>query len=162
MVAATHGIEDEIAAGRFRADLFYRLNVLPVQVVPLRDRRSEIPELIAYFAEGLKSVAQPITLAPGLSSLLQAYDWPGNVRELSNTVHRLLLYPGQRLTCTMSTRLCCRLARWRAYLNCRPPVGIMVDAFESLIEADQADAASDAAAQKFLQDSVDALKTPGG
>ena len=54
VVAATHrNLEDEIAAGRFQADLFYRLNVLPVQVLPLRDRRSEIPELIEHFAEGL-------------------------------------------------------------------------------------------------------------
>lgn len=99
VVAATHrNLEEEIAAGRFRADLFYRLNVLPVQVVPLRDRRSEISELIAHFAENLKSVDKPITLAPSLSKLLQAYDWPGNVRELSNTVHRLsVLYPGQTL-----------------------------------------------------------------
>jgi transcriptional regulator with PAS, ATPase and Fis domain len=60
VVAATHrNLEEEIAEGRFRADLFYRLNVLPVQVVPLRDRRAEIPELIAHFAQGLKTVDQP-------------------------------------------------------------------------------------------------------
>lgn len=99
IIAATHrNLEEEIAAGRFRADLFYRLNVLPLQVAPLRERRSEIAELIEHFAEDLKTVDQPITLAPGLANLLQAYDWPGNVRELSNTVHRLsVLYPGQFL-----------------------------------------------------------------
>ena len=87
VVAATHrNLEEEIAAGRFRADLFYRLNVLPVQVVPLRERRSEIPELIAHFAEDLKSVDKPIAtlICPAPAS----HDWPGNVRELSNTVHQ--------------------------------------------------------------------------
>lgn len=99
VVAATHrNLEEEIASGRFRADLFYRLNVMPLQIAPLRERRTEIPELIEHFSEGLKSVERPITLAPGLLNLLLAYDWPGNIRELSNTVHRLsVLYPGQRL-----------------------------------------------------------------
>ena len=159
VVAATHrNLEDEIAAGRFRADLFYRLNVLPVQVVPLRDRRSEIPELIEHFAEGLKSVDRAITLAPGLSSLLQAYDWPGNVRELSNTVHRLsVLYPGQRLDLQDVDATMLPPGALESLSDLPPPSGDDgADAFESLIEAEQADAASDVAARKFLQDSVDA------
>ena len=159
VVAATHrNLEDEIAAGRFRADLFYRLNVLPVQVVPLRDRRSEIPELIEHFAEGLKSVDRAITLAPGLSSLLQAYDWPGNVRELSNTVHRLsVLYPGQRLDLHDVDATMLPPGALEGLSELPPPsVDDSADAFEGLIEAEQADAASDVAAQKFLQDSVDA------
>ena len=159
VVAATHrNLEDEIAAGRFRADLFYRLNVLPVQVVPLRDRRSEIPELIEHFAEGLKSVDRAITLAPGLSNLLQAYDWPGNVRELSNTVHRLsVLYPGQRLDLRDVDATMLPPGALEGLSELPPPsVDDSADAFEGLIEAEQADAASDVAAQKFLQDSVDA------
>ena len=159
VVAATHrNLEDEIAAGRFRADLFYRLNVLPVQVVPLRDRRSEIPELIEHFAEGLKSVDRAITLAPGLSNLLQAYDWPGNVRELSNTVHRLsVLYPGQRLDLHDVDATMLPPGALEGLSELPPPsVDDSADAFEGLIEAEQADAASDVAAQKFLQDSVDA------
>ena len=159
VVAATHrNLEDEIAAGRFRADLFYRLNVLPVQVVPLRDRRSEIPELIKHFAEGLKSVDRAITLAPGLSSLLQAYDWPGNVRELSNTVHRLsVLYPGQRLDLHDVDATMLPPGALEGLSELPPPsVDDSADAFEGLIEAEQADAASDVVAQKFLQDSVDA------
>ena len=162
VVAATHrNLEDEIAAGRFRADLFYRLNVLPVQVVPLRDRRSEIPELIEHFAEGLKSVDRPITLAPGLSNLLQAYDWPGNVRELSNTVHRLsVLYPGQRLDLhnVDATMLPPGALEGLAALptSSEDEGG---DAFEGLIEAEQGDSASDVAAQKFLQDSAGASES---
>ncbi len=159
VVAATHrNLEDEIAAGRFRADLFYRLNVLPVQVVPLRDRRSEIPELIEHFAEGLKSVDRAITLAPGLSSLLQAYDWPGNVRELSNTVHRLsVLYPGQRLDLRDVDATMLPPGALEGLSELPQPSGDDgADAFEGLIEAEQADAASDIGAKKFLQDSVDA------
>ena len=157
VVAATHrNLEDEIAAGRFRADLFYRLNVLPVQVVPLRDRRSEIPELIAHFAEGLKSVDRPITLAPGLSSLLQAYDWPGNVRELSNTVHRLsVLYPGQRLDLHDVDATMLPPGALEGLSELPPPSGDDgADAFEGLIEVEQGASASDVAAQKFLQDPV--------
>ena len=162
VVAATHrNLEDEIAAGRFRADLFYRLNVLPVQVVPLRDRRSEIPELIEHFAEGLKSVDRPITLAPGLSNLLQAYDWPGNVRELSNTVHRLsVLYPGQRLDLHNVDATMLPPGALEGLSELPTPIeDDGVDAFEGLIEAEQGDSASDVAAQKFLQDSAGASET---
>ncbi|MBQ77765.1 MAG: sigma-54-dependent Fis family transcriptional regulator [Cellvibrionales bacterium] len=156
VVAATHrNLEEEIAAGRFRADLFYRLNVLPLQVVPLRERRSEIPELIKHFAEGLKSVDRPITLAPGLSSLLQAYDWPGNVRELSNTVHRLsVLYPGQVLDLhNVDATMLPPGALDGLSTFPTPTERDGADAFDGLIESEQA---SDLAAQKFLQDHVDA------
>ena len=152
VVAATHrNLEEEIAAGRFRADLFYRLNVLPLQVVPLRDRRSEIPELIKHFAEALKSVDRPITLAPGLASLLQAYDWPGNVRELSNTVHRLsVLYPGQLLDLhNVDATMLPPGALEGLSTVPNPPAGDGADVFDGLIESEQA---ADVAAQKFLQD----------
>ena len=159
VVAATHrNLEDEIAAGRFRADLFYRLNVLPVQVVPLRDRRSEIPELIAHFCRRAEVRSSADYAGAGLSSLLRAYDWPGNVRELSNTVHRLsVLYPGQRLDLHDVDATMLPPGALESLSELLPPSGDDgADAFESLIEAEQADAASDVAAQKFLQDSVDA------
>ena len=151
VVAATHrNLEEEIAAGRFRADLFYRLNVLPLQVVPLRERRSEIPELIEHFAAALKSVDRPITLAPGLASLLQAYDWPGNVRELSNTVHRLsVLYPGQLLDLhNVDATMLPPGALEGLSTVPKPPQNDGADAFDGLIESEQA---ADVAAQKFLQ-----------
>ena len=156
VVAATHrNLEEEIAAGRFRADLFYRLNVLPLQVVPLRERRSEIPELIKHFAEALKSVERPITLAPGLSSLLQAYDWPGNVRELSNTVHRLsVLYPGQVLDLhNVDATMLPPGALEGLSTVPNPTKDDGADAFDGLIESEQA---ADLAAQEFLQDQAGA------
>jgi sigma-54 specific flagellar transcriptional regulator A len=155
VVAATHrNLEEEIAAGRFRADLFYRLNVLPVQVVPLRERRSEIPELIAHFAEDLKSVDKPIALAPNLSKLLQVYDWPGNVRELSNTVHRLsVLYPGQVLDLHNVDATMLPPGALEGMTELPPPATEDdTDVFAGVIEAEQADQAADAAAQRFLQD----------
>ena len=100
VVAATHRVlEDEIKAGRFRADLYYRLNVVPLQVQPLRSRRDELPALIRHFAKLFAGQGMPaIVFTDGFLKVMQHYDWPGNVRELSNMVHRLsVLYPGQTL-----------------------------------------------------------------
>lgn len=100
VVAATHrNLEEEISNGRFRSDLYYRLNVLPIQVSPLRERPSEIKQLIEHFASLHSEAASPVSFSEGLLAALKNYDWPGNVRELSNTVHRLsVLYPGQLLS----------------------------------------------------------------
>ena len=100
VVAATHRVlEDEIKAGRFRADLYYRLNVVPLQVQPLRSRRDELPALIRHFAKFFAGQDTPaIAFTDGFLEVMQRYDWPGNVRELSNMIHRLsVLYPGQTL-----------------------------------------------------------------
>ena len=103
VVAATHRVlEDEIKAGRFRADLYYRLNVVPLHVHPLRSRRDEVPALIRHFAKHFAPAGVPaIEFSESFLSVMQRYDWPGNVRELSNMVHRLtVLYPGQALQVT--------------------------------------------------------------
>lgn len=100
VVAATHrDIEAQIAEGRFREDLYYRLNVLPVFLPPLRERAEDIPELFAHFARRhAQGNHAPVTLTPAFSARLQAYAWPGNIRELSNLVARFsALYPGARL-----------------------------------------------------------------
>lgn len=101
VVAATHrNLEEEIKAGRFRADLYYRINVVPVCVVPLRERREEVPALVEHFAK-IFAADKNTTLALDGKFLrvMKAYDWPGNVRELSNMMHRLsVLHPGQRLS----------------------------------------------------------------
>ncbi|HEY3286034.1 MAG TPA: sigma-54 dependent transcriptional regulator [Gemmatimonadaceae bacterium] len=93
VVAATNKtLEEEIGAGRFREDLYYRLNVVPVVVPPLRERRDDIPVLIQYFLDQFApkgSAARGMELAA--AERLTALEWPGNVRELRNTVERLLI-----------------------------------------------------------------------
>ncbi len=94
VVAATNKrLEDEISAGRFREDLLYRLNVVPIDVPPLRLRRDDVPQLARHFAARLSA-------SPGLAARrfsdgalerLRRHHWPGNVRELRNTVERLLI-----------------------------------------------------------------------
>ncbi len=94
VIAATNkALEEEIAAGRFREDLFYRLNVVPVAVPPLRSRRDDIPLLIERFTGDLNRTSgiAPRTFTPDAISALQQRDWAGNVRELRNTVERLLI-----------------------------------------------------------------------
>ena len=94
VIAATNkNLESEIADGRFRHDLFYRLNVVPVSVPPLRDRREDIPALVQHFVALLtqREGMAPRQIAPDAVERLTSYDWPGNVRELRNTIERLLI-----------------------------------------------------------------------
>jgi transcriptional regulator with PAS, ATPase and Fis domain len=85
-------LKAEVAANRFRADLYYRLNIIPLVVPPLRQRREDIPVLISYFMEKYGSLqgGNQRLLAPEALACLVAYPWPGNVRELSNLLLRLL------------------------------------------------------------------------
>ena len=95
--STSRDLREEIEAGRFREDLYHRLNVVPVNMPPLRARREDIPELIEHFmhkislSTGLaeRSIAEDAMLA------LQSYDWPGNVRQLRNMVERLLILPSE-------------------------------------------------------------------
>jgi two-component system response regulator PilR (NtrC family) len=91
IIAATNKeFEKEIAEGRFREDLYYRLSVIPIQLPALRERREDIPLLARHFLETFrKSMEKPIEgLSPEAVRRLEAYDWPGNVRELENTMER--------------------------------------------------------------------------
>jgi len=101
VIAATNkSLEKEIAAGRFREDLYYRLAVIPFRVAPLRERREDIPVLVSAFAREFcaESGVREKTIQPRAMSLLQSYPWPGNVRELRNLVERLVLMtPGPRI-----------------------------------------------------------------
>ncbi len=98
VIAATHkNLAHDVTTGRFREDLYYRLNVLPCQTTALRDRTADIPDLLKFYAErhALDGHA-PITFDTHLSQALMDYPWPGNVRELSNLVDRFTtLFPGQ-------------------------------------------------------------------
>src|SRR5215216_5406694 len=100
--ATSRNLQDEIAAGRFREDLFYRLNVVPVRLPPLRERREDIPELVSHFLARI--AAERRMAAPFISeeavAALQAHDWPGNVRQLRNIIERtLILAPQDRASC---------------------------------------------------------------
>ncbi len=99
VIAATHrDLEEEISAGRFREDLYYRLNVLPVRTPPLRERGDDIAVLLKHYAEKFAHKGTPISFSPEFLDALKAYEWPGNVRELSNLVHRFsTLFSGQYL-----------------------------------------------------------------
>ncbi|MBT5266743.1 MAG: sigma-54-dependent Fis family transcriptional regulator [Rhodospirillaceae bacterium] len=94
VIASTNrDLQQEIAAGRFREDLFYRLNVVPVRVPALRDRREDIPVLARYFLlrSTQSSGMAPRELGDDAVAALQAYDWPGNVRQLRNVIDWLLI-----------------------------------------------------------------------
>src|SRR5467141_2496336 len=91
IIAATNkNFEKEIAEGRFREDLYYRLSVIPILVPPLRDRREDIPLLARHFLESFRKIMEkPINaISPEAMRQLESYDWPGNVRELENTMER--------------------------------------------------------------------------
>ncbi|MBI4543603.1 MAG: sigma-54-dependent Fis family transcriptional regulator, partial [Gemmatimonadetes bacterium] len=94
VIAATNkDLEREIEAGRFRGDLFFRLNVVPVHVPPLRERREDIPMLVRYFVESAiqEQRLPPRRVTAEAVQQLARMDWAGNVRELRNTVERLLI-----------------------------------------------------------------------
>lgn len=123
VVAATHKkLEAEVEAGRFREDLYYRINVLPVTTTPLRERPADIAALLNFYADrhALPNT-KAVRFAPEMMQLLQTYAWPGNVRELSNLVDRFsTLYPSQLLqvqtvpACMMPVGLAALQTEWLA------------------------------------------------
>jgi len=89
IAASNKALEDEVKAGRFREDLFYRLNVIPISMPPLRERREDILPLIEFFVDKYgSSLAKPVRFTKEAIDQLLAYDYPGNVRELGNIVER--------------------------------------------------------------------------
>ena len=99
VIAATNkDFEEEIAEGRFREDLYYRLSVIPIHLPALRERREDIPLLARFFLERFrKSMEKPIEgIEPEAMRRLESYDWPGNVRELENTIERAVALESER------------------------------------------------------------------
>jgi len=95
VIAATNrDLESAIAAGAFRMDLFYRLNVFPIEIPPLRERTGDIPTLIEYFIHryARKAGKKIVTIEKRTLDLLQSYAWPGNVRELQNVIERSVIF----------------------------------------------------------------------
>jgi transcriptional regulator with PAS, ATPase and Fis domain len=102
VIAATNrNLEEEVRHGRFREDLYYRLNVLPVALPPLRQRSEDVPLLINYYVDAFNTEFRKRVsrVAPDAMARLKTYGWPGNVRELRNAVERAMLFAeGNELT----------------------------------------------------------------
>jgi transcriptional regulator with GAF, ATPase, and Fis domain len=102
IIAATNlDLDKAVVNGKFRRDLYYRLNVFPIRVPPLRDRREDIPLLVRAFADQFsKAMGKTITsISQSNLDALQRYEWPGNIRELRNVIERaVILTPGRKLT----------------------------------------------------------------
>jgi two-component system nitrogen regulation response regulator NtrX len=93
LAASNKDLEKEIKEGRFREDLYYRLNVVPIVVPPLRERREDIPALVRHFMK-VHAEEQGLRIkevSPEAMDVLQQYDWPGNIRELRNLTERLMI-----------------------------------------------------------------------
>jgi DNA-binding NtrC family response regulator len=100
LAATNKNLAEEIAAGRFREDLFHRLNVIPIHVPDLDERKEDIPLLVNYFAEQIcdeQRIAVK-TFEPQAVKALQDKHWPGNIRELRNVVERLIILAGPQIT----------------------------------------------------------------
>ncbi len=101
VIAATNrDLTEEARTGRFRSDLFYRLNVISVRLPPLRERPGDVILLARYFiSRAIEEGARPITFSTEATKILTTYSWPGNIRELEHTVERLVvLFPGAHIT----------------------------------------------------------------
>jgi len=139
LVAATNqNLERAIQEGRFREDLFYRLNVIPIEVPPLRKRREDILLLAQHFLEkaNRERAKQVKGFAPEALELLCAYDWPGNVRELENLVERLvILCAGERIEAKELPPVTQPVEPHTVALRRMPPAGLsfrdLVDDFET-------------------------------
>ena len=94
--STSHNIEADIAAGKFREDLYHRLSVVPIRVPPLAERREDVPELVEYFMTQISLTTGLPKRRVGTDALavLQSHDWPGNVRQLRNNVERLMILAG--------------------------------------------------------------------
>jgi transcriptional regulator with PAS, ATPase and Fis domain len=95
VIAATnHDLARDVREGRFREDLYYRLNIIKIDVPPLRERKADIPLLTDYFMDKYcreLELTDGLTIGPEMTELFLGYDWPGNVRELSNVIQRLMV-----------------------------------------------------------------------
>jgi Nif-specific regulatory protein len=96
IAATSRDLERLLAAGQFREDLYYRLNVVPIFIPPLRDRREDVPELVDHFARRFgEEAGRRVAFTPAAVARLAAHDWPGNVRELENTIERTVVLSGK-------------------------------------------------------------------
>ena len=94
LAASNRNLEQMIAEGQFREDLYYRLNVLQLRLPPLRERREDIPALVGFFVRelGRRQASAVRDVSPAALQALVAYDWPGNIRQLRNAIERALIF----------------------------------------------------------------------
>ena len=148
VVAATHqNIEALVDEGLFRKDLYYRLNIMPIEVLPLAERVEDIPLLIEHFAKQQAEAFQvPISISPASMKVLLAYDWPGNVRELSNLINRYTALYAQQEVDLREVPLSMIPAGMRAILNQNAP--------DAAVLTEQQPKHKDAVEQQFTLQSV--------
>ena len=93
IIASTNrNLKEELERGDFRKDLYYRLNVVPISLPPLRERRSDIPLLINHLLKKYEEEGKPLQMLPEVIEHLKGYSWPGNVRELENVVQQMIVF----------------------------------------------------------------------
>jgi sigma-54 specific flagellar transcriptional regulator A len=116
IIAATHhDLEESINRGTFREDLFYRLNVVPIEMPPLRDRGEDLPLLIADLVQRIGAAGRPpVQFAHATIEALKSYRWPGNVRELGNLIERMSIQCGARAVAIADLPARYRPADWSA------------------------------------------------
>ncbi len=105
--STSHNLENEVAAGRLRQDLYHRLSVVPIRVPPLSERRDDVPALVQYFLEQISdTTGLPRRLiGDDAIAILQSHDWPGNIRQLRNNVERLLILAGGEAEATITASM---------------------------------------------------------
>jgi sigma-54 specific flagellar transcriptional regulator A len=147
IIAATHrNLEEAIVKGTFREDLYYRLNVVPIEMPPLRERADDLPVLIAALAERMAGAGRPhVHFAPTALQALRAYPWPGNVRELGNLIERMAVQCGARSVSIADLPQRFRPADWdaeEAAVAAPPAVGATDAARESPADEPDLDTAT--------------------
>lgn len=133
VIAATNKeLEKEIEANKFRQDLFYRLNVIPIFVPSLRDRKEDIPLLVQHFVEQFcEENGKPTkSISPDAISILENYDWPGNVRELRNIVERLIIMVDSDTISAPHVTSAIHVDRYQAHRDASKSLKDMVDEYE--------------------------------
>ena len=118
LISATNkDLIEEVKAGRFREDLYYRLNVFPIHVPALRKRKEDIPQLVRHFTEryaGVIGGKRIRSIAPDAMAMLTAHDWPGNIRELENAIHRaIVLCDSEMLTSDLFPQIAAQIPGYR-------------------------------------------------
>jgi sigma-54 specific flagellar transcriptional regulator A len=130
IIAATHrNLEESIAKGTFREDLYYRLNVVPIELPALRERGEDLPELIAALAERIAEAGRPqVQFSAAALEALRAYRWPGNVRELANLIERMAVQCGRRAVALADLPARYRPADWESTCDALMPETLIASA----------------------------------